>query len=115
MIDAIELTFVVPDGNLGTPDDHKDALIKFAEERGLEIVLARAKRTDRGNLAWMVFELRSHTAVIPSYEDDHVIGLDCWCGPKIQKEDNWDVKLVTHRDLGERTGLGELTAVSEEI
>jgi 5-methylcytosine-specific restriction protein A len=41
--------------------------------------------------------------VVPDYEADHVLGLACWCGPRI--DDDGQLPLVSHRDIAERAGL----------
>lgn len=62
-------------------------------------------------LGWVVIGMRTHVALIPTHEDDHVLGVECWCEPKREDVPGGDgPPLITHRDLGEREGLGELTA-----
>lgn len=62
------------------------------------------------DLGWVAVAMRTHVAVVPVHEDGHVLDLACWCGPTVESPPECKQALVTHRDLGEREGLGELTA-----
>lgn len=65
---------------------------------------------DNPEMGWVVIGMRTHVAVIPTHEDGHALSTDCWCQPKRDDADEAPVPLITHRDIGEREGLGELTA-----
>jgi hypothetical protein len=54
-------------------------------------------------VGWHALELSESVQVVPDYEHDHILGLDCWCAPRI---DALGLPLVCHRDLAEREGLG---------
>jgi hypothetical protein len=54
-------------------------------------------------MGWHAVELAESVQVVPDYEADHVLGLACWCGPKV--DDGGRLPLVSHRDLAERAGL----------
>lgn len=114
MIEAIEMTFVVPDGDATSPKEHRDALRQLAIDRGLEVMLDRLRQTDRTKLSWMVFEMRTHVSILPNYEDAHVIGVDCWCQPKITHDEGYEVPLVVHRDIAERDSGVALTDGSND-
>lgn len=54
-------------------------------------------------MGWHALELAESVQVVPDYEHDHVLGLACWCGPRIWHDGK--LPLISHRDLLDRAGL----------
>lgn len=55
-------------------------------------------------LGWHKIEMSTHVAVVPDYEDGHVLAAGgCWCDPRREAEPG-SMAIVSHRDLAQRDG-----------
>ncbi|EHN09407.1 hypothetical protein PAI11_37410 [Patulibacter medicamentivorans] len=68
--------------------------------------------------SWHVLEMATHVALVPDYEDGHVLAAWCWCQPTVETANPetgqaYAIPVIAHRDIGERTGGRPITDVDQ--